>query len=663
MDGLPPELLKFAYPPHVAGSPPTSHLNPLVAPLTVIFNHLLDHSVVPGQWSATLITLLFKKGDPTLWGNYRPIAIVQLLSKVYAMIMHHRLSAWAESEGVREPAQTGFRPHQATTHHAFVLQHHITRYKAAHKKLYCCFIDFAKAYDSVPRHKLWQRLYDLGVRGKILHAIKSLYDVGVHLSIKLDVGLLDPVSATVGVKQGCPLSPLLFGLYIEGLEAYVKAKLPQAGPLCGGVHMSLLMYADDTAVLANSPLELQQLLDCIQQWCSAHGMNIHVDKTEIVVFNTTANVLLGFRTTWSIDGTYVKVSQHFKYLGIHFHFSTGATYGLQKAAQRGRFAIACLHRKLHDLDVGANVELALHMYSSIVEPALLYGCEVWGQNCMQLTDPADTTNRLEVEQVHRNFVRYVLKVRKNTSTWVVYREAGMYPVQHKCLQNMLTFLRRVLLLDGREYAKIAMLQCIADAAAGATQNWYSTLQGILSKVFLGEIDSTIIDVAIGRVEVDICMSRWRDFFHRTVWSGLVADPRAAPTDRVTMCTYHAWFASDLPNDGNHWNAAPCITAPNVAYPHLINLIKLRTSNHKLAIQQLRQVHPIVPRSARTCPLCRSGSVQDECHMIFDCPTLANPRLQYSSVFGLHRGMKATFTDPFLAAPLASFVHHHITTTD
>jgi hypothetical protein len=49
-------------------------------------------------------------------------------------------------------------------------------------------------------------------------------------------------------------------------------------------------------------------------------------------------------------------------------------------------------------------ELAVHMCSSIVEPALLYGCEVWGQNCLQLTDPAGN-NSLEVEQVHRNFIR------------------------------------------------------------------------------------------------------------------------------------------------------------------------------------------------------------------------------------------------------------------
>jgi hypothetical protein len=212
--------------------------------------------------------------------------------------------------------------------------------------------------------------------------------------IKLDVGLLDPIDAVVGVKQGCPLSPLLFGLHIKGLEAYVKTRLPQACPLCGGVYMSLLMYADDTAVLVNSAQELQQLLHCIQQWCSEHGMTIHVDKTSIlVIFNTTASALLGLRNEWSIGGSHVEVSPQVKNLGIHFHFSTGAAYGVQKAAQRGRFAIACLHRKLHDLDVGANVELALHMYSSIVELALLYECELWEQNCMQLTDPAGNNSR------------------------------------------------------------------------------------------------------------------------------------------------------------------------------------------------------------------------------------------------------------------------------
>jgi hypothetical protein len=95
--------------------------------------------------------------------------------------------------------------------------------------------------------------------------------------------------------------------------------------------MALLMYADDTAVLATSEAELQSLLDCIQDWCCEHGMTIHIHKTEIVVFNTTASALSRLGTRWSIAGAHVKVSQHFKYLGIHFHFSKGAAFGAHKA--------------------------------------------------------------------------------------------------------------------------------------------------------------------------------------------------------------------------------------------------------------------------------------------------------------------------------------------
>jgi hypothetical protein len=105
--------------------------------------------------------------------------------------------------------------------------------------------------------------------------------------------------------------------------------------------------------------------DCIQDWCCEHGMTIHIHKTEKVVFNTTDSALSRLETRWSIAGAHVKVSRHFKYLGIHFHFSKGAAFGAHKAAQRGRFDVACLHRKLHDLDVGSNIAFTLHLYSAM----------------------------------------------------------------------------------------------------------------------------------------------------------------------------------------------------------------------------------------------------------------------------------------------------------
>ena len=427
--------------------------------------------------------------------------------------------------------------------------------------------------------------------------------------------------------------------------------------------MALLMYADDTAVLANTEAELQQLLDCIHEWCGQHGMAIHINKTEIVVFNTTAGTLLQLATRWSIAGVHVKVSQHFKYLGIHFHFSKGALFGMQKAAQRGRFAVACLHRKLHELDVGANVALTLHLYASMVQPALLYGCEVWGHRCLQVTDPAAGSSE-DVEQVHRNFLRYALRLRKCTSVWTLYREAGMYPVQHACLQQMLTFLRRVLQMDSREYVRLAMLECVADASVGGAgiDNWYNKLQCMLAHVSHGVFDDpAAINVAVGWVDVDYCMARWRSYYHTSVWHGLAPDPRTAPSAGATLCTYHTWFASDLPTDGAHWSCAPCITAPNVPYAHLISLIKLRTSSHNLAVQRLRQVRPRIPRALRACPLCSSGAVQDEHHMLFDCPHLAQARLQYGTLFQAnHQGIKSMSTNPLLTSVLASFVHNHCT---
>jgi hypothetical protein len=128
----------------------------------------------------------------------------------------------------------------------------------------------------------------------------------------------------------------------------------------------------------------------------------------------------------------------------------------------GDLPVACLHHELHNLDVRANIDIAVHLYSAVVQPAFLYECEVWGQQCIQLTDPANNSN-LAVEQVQRNFLRHMLTVHGSTPVWIACTEAGMYPIQHRCLHNMLTFLRIVLQLPDREYVKIARLDCMAVA--------------------------------------------------------------------------------------------------------------------------------------------------------------------------------------------------------
>lgn len=120
------------------------------------------------------LSAVFKKGDPALLDNYRGIAVGSVFGKLFSLILHGRLDAWAEAQGLRANGQAGFRDGRCTNNHVFVLKHLVDRVQKS-DRLYTCFIDFRKAYDLVRRNKLMQCLADLGVRGNVLSCLVSMY--------------------------------------------------------------------------------------------------------------------------------------------------------------------------------------------------------------------------------------------------------------------------------------------------------------------------------------------------------------------------------------------------------------------------------------------------------------------------------------------------------
>ena len=121
-----------------------------------------------------MISTIYKgKGDKTVCTNYRGVTVITVLSKLYAMVLNARLVEWSEAEsGCRAAGQAGFRPGRRTTDHVFVLQQLSDKYRQALRPLFACFIDFSKAFDSINRELLWARLDSLGVRGRMLDALK-----------------------------------------------------------------------------------------------------------------------------------------------------------------------------------------------------------------------------------------------------------------------------------------------------------------------------------------------------------------------------------------------------------------------------------------------------------------------------------------------------------
>ena len=115
----------------------------------------------------------------------------------------------------------------------------------------------------------------------MLAAIQSLYVTGT-LSMKIDGTAGEPAMQRMGVRQGCLLSPTLFGIFFDGLQA----SAPSAGlQLRSGQWVSSLVYADDVVMLSFTPGGVQQLIDGMHEFCASMGLTINPTKTEVVVFN------------------------------------------------------------------------------------------------------------------------------------------------------------------------------------------------------------------------------------------------------------------------------------------------------------------------------------------------------------------------------------------
>jgi hypothetical protein len=239
----------------------------------------------------------------------------------------------------------------------------------------------------------------------------------------------------------------------------------------------------------------------------------------------------------------------------------------------------------------------------------------------------------------------------------------------------------MLTLPASDVCHHAMQECIWRSQCSDTDlhgAWVRQLVALISHVCHADTPlSALIDLPSLHLDTDACMSAWRSHYHASAWGGLAVDPRTAPSTGITMCTYHNWFAADLPEDGKHWEMAAHLRTPRLPWHHVQSLTRMRTGCHDLAVQRLRRPAPNghrVPRAQRVCMCCPpavadgSRPVQDELHCMLECPSLDDVRTAYPRLFppgapATHPDHNATlrgmFTDPALVRPLASFVHTHV----
>ena len=150
--------------------------NTFIAPyLTHIFNFIFGKGVYPESWCKGAIVPIFKKGDITNPANYRGITLINIVAKIFSLALRNRIDKWCENNQTFNTAQYGFRTNRSTADCIYILHSLIQITLLKKHKLYCAFVDYEKAFDTVIHDALWVKLIQSGISSKMINMIKSIY--------------------------------------------------------------------------------------------------------------------------------------------------------------------------------------------------------------------------------------------------------------------------------------------------------------------------------------------------------------------------------------------------------------------------------------------------------------------------------------------------------
>jgi len=161
------------------------------------------------------------------------------------------------------------------------------------KKIYFCFIDYAKAFDCVDHNKLWKILKEMEIPDHLTCLLRNLY-AGQEETVRTGHETTDWFQKGKGVRQGCILSLCLFNLYAEYIMRNAGLEETQAGIKIAGRNTNNLRYADNTTLMAESEEELKSLLMKVKVESEKVGLKLNIQKTKIMTS--------GPITSWKIDG-------------------------------------------------------------------------------------------------------------------------------------------------------------------------------------------------------------------------------------------------------------------------------------------------------------------------------------------------------------------------
>lgn len=343
--------------------------------LAIVLNNCINNCYFPQKWKTAKIVAIPKKGARNLVSNYRPISLLNNISKILEEVLLRRLKKFCSENTIIPDMQFGFREGHSTLHPLLKFQSDVTIALNSRRVTVGCFLDVEKAFDSVWIEALIHKLKLLGLPSPL---IKILFSFLSCRKFFVQIGNLKSTvkSIKAGVAQGSKLGPFLYSLMTSDQPVPTDCEN--------------LLFADDSLTYAssNSPViavrkveaHIHRLFEYYKKW----GIRINTSKSELVCFRKP--ITNSHRTPSAAncrnlvlrlpDGSTIAAKKNVKYLGVHFNELLRFNPHSRAVLRKANLAFHRLH-PLMRRRTGLSQPTKLLIYKQLLRPVIGYSFPVW----------------------------------------------------------------------------------------------------------------------------------------------------------------------------------------------------------------------------------------------------------------------------------------------
>ena len=356
----------------------------LLEPLYVLFNRSLSLGYFPSNWKSSYVTPIYKKGNRSDVGNYRCIAKLPAIPKLFESLVCDEMKQILEP--ILQTHQHGFVKGRSTVTNLSCMIHFIHEAFRDGDQVDVLYTDFSKAFDKVDHTLLLRKLRGFGVKGDMLAWLQS-YLTGRTQYVKFRGHLSNQITVTSGVPQGSHLGPLLFNLYLVDMSQ-VLSETPH------------WILADDTKFgkvirSTNDCISFQSIIDAFVNWCNVNLMDLNDAKCYVISFKRRGQLI---EHDYKLKGSTVRRVEEIMDLGVLLDRKLEFGSHIEMICCKAYCMLAFIKRKAKEFD---NMWVTQTLYFTLVRSILEYASLIWMPYKQKYIE--------EIESVQKQFLLFALK--------------------------------------------------------------------------------------------------------------------------------------------------------------------------------------------------------------------------------------------------------------